>query len=87
MIRPILTETVLFLLPFGGYALYLLATKTAVFDRASWPPSVIATLTIASLILVLGSFFYLAHFSGAPPGSTYVPARMEDGRLVPGDTK
>jgi hypothetical protein len=24
------------------------------------------------------------HFAGAPPGSTYEPAHVEDGRLVPG---
>jgi hypothetical protein len=26
----------------------------------------------------------LAEFGGAPPGSTYIPAHMENGRLVPG---
>jgi len=40
-----------------------------------------------ALLLVLGSFIYFAHFSGAPPGSTYVPAHMEDGKFVPGTTK
>jgi hypothetical protein len=36
---------------------------------------------------MLGSFVYLAHFSGAPPGSTYEPAHMEDGKFVPGRTR
>jgi len=44
-------------------------------------------LAIVALLLVLGSFIYFAHFSGAPPGSTYVPAHMEDGKFVPGTTK
>jgi Family of unknown function (DUF6111) len=35
-------------------------------------------------VLVIASFLVLAQFSGAPPGSTYVPAHMENGRLVPG---
>ena len=26
----------------------------------------------------------LAHFSGAPPESTYVPAHIENGKFVPG---
>ena len=29
----------------------------------------------------------VAEFSGAPPNSTYIPAHMEDGRLVPGTLK
>jgi Family of unknown function (DUF6111) len=33
------------------------------------------------------SFIVLAEYSGAPPRSTYVPAHMEDGRFVPGQTK
>jgi hypothetical protein len=36
---------------------------------------------------MIASFILIAHFSGAPPGSTYVPAHMEDGRLVPGTSK
>ena len=33
---------------------------------------------------MIGSFVVLAHFAGAPPGSTYVPAHIEDGKFVPG---
>jgi hypothetical protein len=29
----------------------------------------------------------LAQFSGAPPNSTYVPAHIEHGKLVPGEEK
>jgi len=36
---------------------------------------------------VVGSFIYFAHFTGAKPGSTYVPAHMENGVFVPGQTK
>jgi hypothetical protein len=41
-------------------------------------------LAICALVLMIGSFIYLAHFSGAPPGSTYEPAHVEDGKFVPG---
>ena len=44
----------------------------------------LAWLTIAALVLMIGSFVVLAQFGGAPPGSTYVPAHIENGRLVPG---
>jgi len=88
MIRPVLTELALFLAPFVVFTLFLLITKTAVFDRGSWPPKTVATLAIVALVLMLGSFFVLSHFSGAPPGSTYVPAHVdEQGRFVPGETK
>ena len=33
------------------------------------------------------SFFYFAEYTGAPPGSTYIPAHLENGKFVPGTTK
>jgi hypothetical protein len=87
MIRPILTELALFLAPFAIYALFLWVTKADVLARTSWPPKLLATLAIAALVLMLGSFFILAHFSGAPPDSAYEPAHMENGRFVPGRTR
>jgi hypothetical protein len=87
MIRPVFTELALFLAPFVVYALYLVATKAAVLERRSWPPKVLASLAIAALVLMIGSFVVLSHFSGAPPGSTYEPAHVEDGKFVPGRTR
>lgn len=84
MIRPVLTEFALFVAPFVAYAVFLWLTKTSVFERAHWNPKVLASLAIVALVLMIGSFVILAHFSGAPPGSTYVPAHVEDGRFVPG---
>ena len=84
MIRPVLTELALFVAPFVAYALFLLATNARVLERASWPPRTLASLAIAALVLMIGSFVVLSHFAGAPPGSTYEPAHVEDGVLVPG---
>jgi hypothetical protein len=84
MIRPVFTELVLFLAPFVVYAIFLVATRAQVFNRTSWPLKTLATLAIVALVLMLGSFIMLAHFSGAPPGSTYEPAHIEDGKFVPG---
>ncbi len=84
MIRPVLTEVALFLAPFALYAVFLLMTRAAVFDPESWSWAVIGWLTAAALLCVVLSFVVLAQFSGAPPGSTYVPAHMEDGKFVPG---
>jgi Family of unknown function (DUF6111) len=84
MIRPVLTEVGIFLIPFVAYALFLVATRAGVFTSSSWPAHLIAKLVLGSLLLVVISFILLAHFSGAPPNSTYVPAHIEDGKLVPG---
>ena len=87
MIRPVFTELALFVAPFVVYAIFLVATKAALLQRASWPPKVLASLGIAALLLMIGSFIVLSHFSGAPPGATYEPAHMEDGKFVPGRTR
>jgi hypothetical protein len=87
MIRPIATELLLFVTPFVLYAVFLWATRAGVLNVESWPLTRLAWLTMAALVLVLGSFFYFAHFSGAKPGSEYVPAHMENGKFVPGTTR
>jgi Family of unknown function (DUF6111) len=87
MIRPVLTELALFLTPFAVYAVFLWATKADVLHPSSWTLRRIAWLLMAALVLMLGSFIVLAHWSGAPPGSTYIPAHTENGRFVPGETK
>ncbi len=87
MIRVGFTEIALFLLPFVLYAVFLWATRAGAMDPESWPLSRLAWLTIAALLLVVGSFLYFANYSGAPPGSTYVPAHMENGKFVPGQNK
>ena len=38
-------------------------------------------------LVVIASFILLAHFSGAPPNSTYIPAHIENGKFVPGVEK
>ena len=87
MIRPVLTEIAIFLIPFAVYALFLIATRSGVLAQASWPLHLLAKLTFGALLLVVISFVLLAHFSGAPPNSTYIPAHIENGRLVPGAEK
>ena len=87
MIRPLLTEIAFFLTPFLVYAVFLWATRAGVLDPKSWPRSRLAWLTIAALVLLLGSFFGLTQFAHSPPRSTYVPAHVEDGKLVPGEAK
>jgi Family of unknown function (DUF6111) len=84
MIRPALTEIGIFLIPFAVYALFLIATRSGLLVQSSWPLQLVAKLALGSLLLVVASFILLAHFSGASPNSTYIPAHIENGRLVPG---
>jgi len=87
MIRPAFTEIGIFLIPFAVYAVFLLATRSGLMAQTSWPMHIIAKLALGSLLLVIVSFILLAHFSGAPPHSTYIPAHIENGKFVPGVEK
>ena len=87
MIRPALTEIGVFLIPFAVYVLFLVATRSGLLAFSSWPAVVVGRLLLGSLVLVILSLILLAQFSGAPPNSTYFPAHLENGRLVPGVEK
>lgn len=87
MIRPVATELLLFATPFLLYAVFLWATRAGVMDVESWPLHRLASLAIVALMLVLGSFIYFSHYSGSKPGSTYIPAHIEDGKFIPGQTR
>ena len=87
MIRPAFTEIGIFLIPFAVYALFLIATRSGLLIQSSWPVHVIAKLLLGAFLLVVASFILLAHFSGAAPNSTYIPAHIENGKFVPGVDK
>jgi hypothetical protein len=87
MIRPAFTEVGIFLIPFAVYALFLFATRSGMLVQSSWPVHVVAKLLLGSLLLIVASFILLAHFSGAAPHSTYIPAHIENGSFVPGVEK
>ena len=87
MIRPVVTEIGIFLIPFAIYAAFLIATRSGLLVQSSWPVQIVAKLVLGSLLLVVVSLILLAHFSGAPPNSTYVPAHIENGKLVRGVEK
>jgi len=87
MIRSVLIEIGLFALPFLIYALMLIVSRRDVAHPDSWTLKRVAVVAAIALVLVIASLIYLAHFSGAPPGSTYQPARVEDGRFIPGTAR
>ncbi|MGD9922546.1 MAG: DUF6111 family protein [Pseudorhodoplanes sp.] len=87
MIRPILTEILLFLTPFGVYALFLFATRTGVLKVESWPAKTVGWLTAVAVVLMIAGFLVLGQLNHQPAGSTYVPPHVEDGKLIPGHFK
>jgi hypothetical protein len=88
MIRVGLTEIALFLTPFVLYVVFLYATRSGVLEVKAWPPARVASLAIVAFLLVIGSFLFFAHFSGAPVGTNYVPAHLDEkGNFVPGRLK
>jgi hypothetical protein len=89
MIRQLVIALALVLTPYALYALYLWATEAGPGTKktSGWTPSAFAWLTFAALVLVIAGFAVWARNTGAPPGSTYVPAHMENGQFVPGIQK
>ena len=87
MIRSVLTEVGIFLIPFAVYALFLIASRSKLLAQTSWPLHVIARLAIGAMLLVVASLVLLAHFSIGSTNSTYIPAHVENGKFVPGVAK
>jgi hypothetical protein len=82
MIRRILFEMLLFLMPFALYAAYLRLTE---YDSENPPhPHPWTGLFVAGLALVAASFLVWGVIDGAGKQGTYVPPHLENGRVVPG---
>ena len=84
MIRPILTEILLFATPFAAYALFLVATRAGVLHPESWNLRVVLSLTVIAILLSIAGLAILRQQHTHPAGSDYIPPHMENGRVVPG---
>jgi hypothetical protein len=87
MLRPFLYEVVLSLLPFLGYGLFLLFRHRSRFGPRSFDGAPLLSLLVASVICMAIGLALFAHYGGAPAGSAYIPAHMEDGKLVQPETR
>jgi hypothetical protein len=83
----------LFAAPFLLYVLLLLALRAGLLEPKRWSPTLRAVGIMVCVILIgafVGGAWFLVQFvqfSGAPPGSTYVPAHIDHGKFVPGTTR
>ena len=82
MIRVVLQELALFLVPFVLFAGLLVLQRKRVLLIESWSRHAV-WLATAGLALVVGSFV-LAGLFGEQHTGAYVPPHMENGRPVPG---
>ena len=83
MLRAILEPVALFLTPFIAFAIYLILRARYPLAIEHWTRGRVSSLTLAGLfVAALGMFLFgLA----APRGQgTYVPAHIDNGRLIPG---
>jgi Family of unknown function (DUF6111) len=82
MLRILLQYVLPLLLPFLAYLTYARLTGRAGLNDAPW-----LGLAAASVGLLVVSLVTWSVMSGSEPGETYTPARVEDGRVVPGTTE
>lgn len=73
-----LVELLLFLGPFIAYALWRLLAPVG-------GPSPRFIAVAAGLVIVVAAvLFWFSREDALPPGTSYVPAELHDGRLIPG---
>jgi hypothetical protein len=84
MARFLAFNAIFFLLPFAGYAAWLVATRGSAGRAADWPIRTVAYLGISGAAVMVAALVVFTSFSGAPAGSHYKPAVIQNGKLVPG---
>jgi hypothetical protein len=83
MWRAMLEPALLFLAPFIAYAALLVLRRNTVFISDSWGRGTVSLLTLAGLAAAVLWFVYLG-FNAERHSGAYVPAHIENGKLVPG---
>ena len=83
MIRAFSEPLVFFAIPFALYIAFLLVQLINPFTLDNWTRRVLVPLTLAGLVLAVGSLVVVGVMAPRYQGG-YVPAHEEDGRIVPG---
>ncbi len=73
-----LTELLLLLTPFAAFIAWRLSLG------AGGPSRLVLIVAACVLALLGGILVWLSREGAAPPGTAYVPAELQDGRIVPG---
>lgn len=83
MIRVIAEAIALFLVPFAAFAVFLLLRRRNPTSVDAWTGGTTAGLALAGLALAALAIFLFGFFEERPTGA-YIPAHVENGRVVPG---
>jgi len=84
MLRIVLINLLLFMLPFLLYALYAWFMRGEASAGGVLDDAPIAWLLIAGAVIVLGAIGYFISFEGMPAKGTYHAPTVKDGKVVPG---
>lgn len=82
MLRTLIEEFLLFVLPFCLFAGYLVVRRRNPFDVEHWSGHLF-WLSVVGLVLGIASFVYAGLVAPRHTGA-FVPPHVENGRLVPG---
>ncbi|MGH6862698.1 MAG: DUF6111 family protein [Methylocella sp.] len=83
MWRAILEPALLFASPFAAYTIYLVLRQNDPFVTEHWTKGAVSTLTLAGLAIAVAGMIAFGIFAPRHEGA-YVPAHIENGKLVPG---
>ena len=88
MIRVIIENILLFLLPTAMYLGYVLLTRRTTSTSGVVNDAPLLWLFATGALLVAATLIYYgATSTGGRPDQTYTPPRMKDGRIEPGQLK
>jgi hypothetical protein len=73
-----LSELALFVAPFLLFGVWRLA------GAFGFPSTAAVVVAAGALLLMLGTLMWFGEKRALPPGAAYVPARLENGHIVPG---
>ncbi len=80
-----------FLAPFVVYGVYYLLVRRRALARGGTAPSLSEApwmwLVIVGFVLLGASLVVFAIYEGSEVGGSYIPSRLEDGKIVPGEIK
>ncbi len=82
MIRVVIENILLFLLPAIVYVVYVSVTRRDTKGALDGAP--IGWLVLAGTLLVFVTLAAFGTSSGSKPGSVYVPSELKDGKIEPG---
>ena len=87
MLRFVIENTLLFLLPAVLYCTYIWVTKKAEPGRPLLDGKALLWLMAIGAALVVTTIFIFGTFEGGKPDQSYRPPQVKDGRIEPGGAK